>query len=162
MAVIDIGAGATNRGNYLAISSWTNLDQSNAANLSGVLDVFEAWAQTSITSLKIGVFSGSGFAYTSRDSEVLGAVTSGSKQTFTGKNCDVVAGDFIAIYATDGNIELDTTGGPFYRTSGDKFGAGLTTFTGGPETYTMSLYATGTGTTTGIPIFMNQYRQRWN
>ena len=112
MATIDIGPGATDRASYRTISVLqTIIDLNNPANDTGTLDTFEIFANTSnMTNVKIGTFSGSGTSYDDRDYETIGTVTYGSKQTFTGKNCDVSSGDYLGFSADGGKIELTGSG----------------------------------------------------
>jgi hypothetical protein len=146
MAAIDIGSGATDRASYWALSGWTTLDLANPANNTGAITSFELWFLSGYNGagVKVGTFSGSGTSYDDRDYETIGTVTGGSKQTFTGLNCDVAVGDFIGFYETSGQIELDETGGSgVYKIYEDIFGQGVHTyaFTSG---YVLSLYGTGT------------------
>ena len=100
---IDIGRGADNAPDWEQTGGYTIISTTNPANATGTLDVMEIWCYAHDgAGIKIGTFSGSGTSYTSRDFESIGAVTQGSKQTFTGKNCDVVTGDFIGEYGTAG------------------------------------------------------------
>lgn len=139
---IDIGPGATNRGTSVTYGL-TVITLGNPANETGTLNTFEVWAVTNVAGLLIGTFSGAGTSYDDRDYENIGAVTSGSKQTFTGKNCDVSTGDYLGFYFTSGSIEHDTSGGDgiYYKTN-SQFGTGS-------QTYTLqsgrasSIYATG-------------------
>ena len=163
MAVLDIGYGAVDGTSPSGSGSpYTCVDAANPANGTGSLDVFEAWALINITGFNIGTFSGSGSTYNDRDYEIIGNVTAGSKQTFTGKTCDVVTGDYIGDYVDGGALErFDSGAVNFFYVLGNKFGAGDVTYTllaGGSQ----CTYATGTGTGLSIPVFMNQYRQRWN
>lgn len=141
---IDIGGGAINRAADLG-NSLTIVDLNNPANATGILDVFEVQFDTdeSVTGLYMGTFSGSSTTYTSRDSENIGTCSTGSKQTFTGKNCSVTSGDFIGYFTTTGRIERATTGGSgIYYKSGNLFGAGAQTYTLASSNIA-SLYATG-------------------
>lgn len=141
---IDIGPGAIDRGSG-RLGDYTIIEIDNPANGTGTLDTFEAWAVVNITGdVKIGTFSGSGTSYTSRDVETVGAITAGSKQTFSGLDCDVVSGDFLGFYfPLDGQMEGDTSGeaGVYYK-SGDQFGAGAQTYTL-QAGYEDSIYGTG-------------------
>ena len=139
---IDIGPGATNRSSTQA-ADYTVVDLANPANDSGYLDVFEVWAATDLTGCKIGTFSGSGLNYNDRDFETIGNVTSGSKQTFTGKNCDVLTGDYLGAYFATGTLEADTSAGSnTYTKSGDWFGTGAQAYSENPGD-AVSIYATG-------------------
>jgi hypothetical protein len=148
---IDVGPAATDRGNTTG-GAYTDINITNPANATGTLDTFEIWlATTNSTNMTVGTFSGSGTQYTSRDSEYIGNVTAGSKQTKTGLSIDVVTGDFNGAYNTQ-NFEWDTSGNSdVYTKSGNQFGAGEQTFTrmAGDA---FSLYATGTEAATDYPI----------
>jgi hypothetical protein len=153
MAVIDIGPGATNRASSLGFSpAKTVVNLTNPANDTGILDTFEFFGYGSnLTNVKIGTFSGSDTSYDDRDYESIGTVNSGSKQTFTGKNCDVVTGDFLGMYADGGSIERDTSGyDSYYYASGDLFGTGSNTYTGQAGD-AISIYATGATAAAGNP-----------
>ncbi len=150
-APIDIGPGATDRSSFLW-GGYTFVDTNNSANDTGYISSFEVWFEAIhysvdpnwATGVKIGTFSGSGTTYTSRDVESIGTVAKGSKQTFTGLNCDVVTGDFIGCYfdATS-TIEWSDTGGTtVYYASGDQFGTGAQTYTENIG-WGISLYGTG-------------------
>ena len=145
MAAITIGLGAIDRNNSTSVLH-TLLDLTTAANRTGTLSSFEIWAVGSMTGVKMGTFYNTDTnKYTSRDYENIGNVTHGSKQTFTGKNCDVKAGDFLAVRATNtGNIEMAWGSvGDAASCFDDAFGAGEKTFTN--QGMLLSIYATGTG-----------------
>lgn len=139
---IDIGPGAVDRSNT-GWAEYTVIDLANPANDTGSLDTFELWFNSTGSGVKVGTFYGSSTDYTSRDVETIGDVTSGSKQTFTGKDCSVTSGDFVGVYAAGGNIEWVELGGSgIYQKYGDQFGAGLQTY----ELYAddaISIYGSG-------------------
>ena len=141
---IDVGAGADGRSSFASTVGDTFIDYNNAANDTGSLDTFEAYFYLNGANVKIGTFYEDSLPdFTSRDYETIGAITSGAKRTFTGKDCDVTSGDWVGVYATAGRIELDTSGSGLYRTnSTDGFGA-TKTYTLLSDTYAISLYATG-------------------
>ncbi len=141
---IDVGPGATDRDTYLSVAS-TDIDEANPANDSGVLDTFELWFNADATGVKAGTFYGSGVSWTSRDVEVIGNVTSGSKQTFSGLDCDVETDDLAGVYFATGQLELDGSGGTgiLYK-AGDQFGAGAQTYTE-YSGYVISIYGSGAG-----------------
>lgn len=125
---ITIGAAVTNRSNsYSAIS--TKIDKTSPAAATGIITQFEIWAVSALSGCKMGTFSGSGTSYTNRASATIGAVASGSKQTFSGLYVSVASGDFIGEYHTSGALEFDTSGGPsVYACAGDQFGTGVQTY----------------------------------
>jgi nicotinic acid phosphoribosyltransferase len=153
MATIDVGLTPVNRG---AASSATHslLDLNNPANDTGSLDTFEIWAATNLSGTKIGTFSGSGTSWTVRDYESIGNVTSGSKQTFTGKNCNVSTNDVLGIYFSGGTIERDTSGfgGVGVKLSTDVFGGGTNTYNISDDD-AFSIYATGATAAAGNPYY---------
>jgi len=132
----------------------TTVDLNNPANDTGTLDTFEIWAYANMSNVKIGTFSGSGTTYNDRDYESIGSVTSGSKQTFTGKNCDVASGDFLGIYAdTSSRLELDADGYSGINIyAGDAFGQGDISYTG-ISGDAISIYATGATVAAGNPYY---------
>jgi hypothetical protein len=154
MATIDVGPGATDRGSYITYGN-TVVDINNPANGTGTLDTFEIFAVSGydLTNTAIGTFSGSDTSYDDRDYETIGSVTSGSKQTFTGKNCDVSSGDFLGVYHSNGRIERDTSGysGIYYKV-GNKFNTGANTY-GLYSGDAISIYATGETAAAGNPYY---------
>jgi hypothetical protein len=152
MATIDIGQGAIDRASYSGATA-TIIAIGNPANDTGVLDTFEIYAADDMTGCKIGTFNGSDKDYTVRDYESIGSVTSGSKQTFTGKNCDVTLGDYLGIYFATGKCDAIGTGNEgLYKKAAD-------CFSGGEQTYTLyvgdavSTYATGATVAAGsLPL----------
>lgn len=141
---IDVGPGATDRGNRWASPGDTLIDKANPANDTGTIDTFEVWAYQDLSGTnKVGTFYGSGTDYTSRDCEVIGTVTAGAKRTFTGLLIDVTTGDFAGIYYSAGQIERDLSGGQdFYALAGDQCGTGQQTYTQ-LTADAISIYATG-------------------
>jgi hypothetical protein len=143
MAAIDVGPGATDRTSSRSTDNYTIIDLSNPANDTGILNSFEIWVYENSTGIKLGTFYGSSTTYTSRDYENIGNVTAGSKQTFTGKNCDVSTGDYLGHLHVTGSIERTTTGGSgIYTYGADAFGGGTVTYTILSGS-TVSIYATG-------------------
>jgi len=139
-SAIDIGLDVINRV-ASAVNGYTRVYNNNTANATGVLTVFEAWFATNGSGLKMGTFSGSGTSYDDRDYESIGNVTAGSKQTFTGKNCDVSSGDKLGAYWSGGGVEDTGVDGGGYVKVGDQFGSGSQTY--GTYDYEDSFYATG-------------------
>ena len=137
---IDIGNAATNRGAARG-AGYTHIDSGNPANDTGILDTFEVWFHNKGSGVKIGTFSGSGSTYTNRDYESIGAVTAGSKQSFTGLSCDVTSGDFIGIYFGPGYVDVEFSGGTSYYKDGDQFGAGAQSYSSFARIF--SIYGSG-------------------
>ena len=160
---IDIGEQAINRGSTAA-TGITWVSQDNPANASGKITSIEIWANSALVNCEVATFFVvSGNNLSTRDTHSIGAVTSGSKQTFSGLDIDVEVGDYIGVYYTAGALERDTSGYPgglWYRNT-DAIPCTNETFTeaGGD---TISLYGTGT-TAVGWPHKWNtQTISKWN
>ncbi len=139
---VDIGPGAIDRASFW-VGTDTLIDLTNPANASGKLRVFQLWATVNMTGVKVGTFYGSGLSYTSRDVEVIGNVPSGSLQTFSGLDCDVISGDFAGMYSASGQPELALSGGvKLLSKAGDQFGTGAKTYSDNGA-YILSIYGTG-------------------
>lgn len=142
MGEIDVGTAAIDRGTYKT-QGYTRVLIANAANDDGSLDTVEIWAYMDLSGAKVGTFFGSGTDYTPRDYTLLGAVSSGSKQTFSGLDIEVESGDLVGLYCSGGMVESDSSGGDgVYQKSGDQFSAGQQTYVFDSGD-TVSLYATG-------------------
>jgi hypothetical protein len=141
---IDVGPGATNRAAQ-NIAGYTFVFRTNPSNGTGIIDTMQAYFNQDGTGLKLGTFTGSSTSYTPHDVETIGNVTSGSEQTYTGKNCDVTIGDFLGCFYATGYIDwtVNPGGSGVYYKVNDQFGAGT-------QSYTLdvgsdgSIYATGT------------------
>jgi hypothetical protein len=142
MTAIDIGPGAIDRSTY-AGGNYTYVDKNNPANDTGKIAAAEFWFNTSATGVKVGTFYGATSSITNRDGETVGSVSSGSKQTFSGLDIDVTAGDFFGVYAATGYIELDTSGGTngWYSSGGDWFGT-THTYESYVAAFMVSIYGT--------------------
>jgi hypothetical protein len=140
---IDIGSAAINRQTYWT-SGYTLVLKNNPANADGSIDTIEIWAVTSLSNCEVATFSASGDNLTTRDSEALGSVTSGSQQEFTGLDMDVLAGDYLGAYYTAGQIERsnDSAFGLWYKNS-DEIPCTGSTFSSSAIAE-VSLYGTGT------------------
>ena len=114
MAPITIGAAAIDRTKYGAITS-TIVGKEGAASGSGKINSVEIWLDVDYwdgADVEVATFIDEGSnVLSTRGSELLGDVAKGSKQTFSGLDMDVVAGDYLGIYGTAGLIEQDWTGG---------------------------------------------------
>lgn len=149
MAAIDVGPGAIARTDGFT-SGYTIFSFDNPANAAGNLDTVELWFRTNGVGVRVGTFFlVSGTTYQCRDSVVIGAVTAGSKQTFSGlTNFDVTAGDYIGCYYTGGSIERGYAGGLGYAycwgENIDPGDQGSYTLVVNPNFYIISIYGTGT------------------
>lgn len=143
MAAIDVGPGATDRGSVAAAGS-TRISGGNPANGSGTINSIELWYNSNGSDVKCGVFYGTAPNFTSRDYETIGSVTAGSKQTFTGLDCDVQTNDVMGHYESSGQIEYGANGGDgSYYKSGDQFGAGQQAYSETTQGDASSMYGTG-------------------
>lgn len=119
MALIDIGAAAIDRGSY-SYTNYTIVGKENPANDTGTIIIVEIWAASNLSNCEVATFENLFGNYLStRDTETIGSVTSGSKQTFSGLDMDVQTGDYLGVYFSSGEIEEDTSGDGFWRASGD-------------------------------------------
>ena len=148
---IDIGAAATDRS--ASIAARTYVAKENPANATGTIDTVEIWADINLSNCEVATFFVvSGNNLSTRDSEIIGTVTSGSKQTFSGLSMDVETGDYIGTFYTSGGwIEVNTSGGTgmWYGGSGvDYIPCTNQVFTSAGG-YTLSLYGTGTEAAAG-------------
>jgi len=155
MATIDVGAGATDRASSANTSAnYTFVDKNNAANDTGTLDTFEIYANMNMSDVKMGTFSLNDATYHNRDYENIGSVTASSKQTFTGKNCSVVSGDYLGLGASGGKCERDTSGYVGYIIDdADNFGGGDFTLSSNLPGDALSIYATGATVAAGNPYY---------
>ncbi len=151
MGAIDIGPGAINR-EYDYGYNDTLIDKTNPSNGTGTLTSVEFWFLADAAGVKVGTFSGSDTSYDDRDYETIGAVTAGSKQTFSGLNCDVVSGDFLGVFYSSGTIEMAYPGGvALYAYTGDAFGKGVLTYTY-KDPCMISIYGTGATAEVRVPF----------
>ena len=154
MAVIDIGAAAINRAGSIDIWALTAVEASNPADGTGNIDTVEAWWNYKLdpSDAYVGTFSAVGNVLTCRDSQSIGDVITGSKQTYTGLTISVVTGDYIGTKDKAGSNELyierassGGTGNWYY--AGEVIDPSDSATFGYSNTYIMSLY--GTGVTAG-------------
>jgi len=149
MAAIDIGAAATDRAASGAIGNETFIFAENPANDNGAITSVEFYCTGALVDCEVATFENvSGDNFTTRDSETIGAVASGSKQTFSGLDMDVETGDYIGVYASDGDFELDLSGDGFRYKDGDQIPCTNATFSSLVANRTYSLY--GEGGTAGV------------
>jgi len=114
------------------------------ANATGRITSVEIWANTNMTGCKVGSFryTDSG-KFVCRDYTTIGAVTSGSNQTFD-VDFEVVYQDTLGIYFATGDIEADTTGGlHLIAKAGDQFDTPEWTLDDFYGLDSVSCYATG-------------------
>ena len=143
MAVIDIGSEAIDRAAFTTSAATTVVDLNNPANATGVITTIEIWANTDMTGVEVATFYVvSGNYLTTRDTETIGSVTAGSKQTFT-VNISVTSGDYLGFYCTGGQLERDNTGAGYWVAGGDQIPCTNTNFSAPSADRTISLYATG-------------------
>lgn len=110
MALIDIGSPATARPTNIT-SGYTYINKENPANDTGRINVIEIYCIVALVNCEVATFYiVSGDYLSTRDTHTIGAVTAGSKQTFSGLDIDVEIDDYIGIHYTGGNIRRDDTG----------------------------------------------------
>lgn len=144
---IDIGNAAIDRSNETGVG-FTYIDKANPANASGAIRTIEIWANTELSNCEVATFFVvSGNNLTTRDDEMIGTVTPGSKQTFS-VNLTVEPGDYIGFHATAGKLDIsyDGTGVWYTPTSDDQIPCTNHTFN-----YVASRSISVYGTSVGIP-----------
>jgi len=162
MALIDVGAGATNRASYYG-GSFTRVNVSNPANATGTLTSIQIYVDIELAgTIKVATFSPDGTKLTPRDVVTLGTVAVGLQTVTEDASSDPIAlsvesGDLIGMYwdSTGDRVSRDDTGGDgVYLKSGDQTEAGEQTYTLLPGN-AISLYATGeTAPSTSIKLVM--------
>ncbi len=148
---IDIGALAIGRASNGNIKNYTMFGMDNPSNGSGTIDTVEVWLESKSDPIDMWAgtfFLVSGTTYECRDSESLGDVAVGSKQTLVGLSIDVETGDHIGCHCktagTTVYIEKDTSG-----FLGNRYKVGEYIDTGDQASYgteagdAISLYGTG-------------------
>jgi hypothetical protein len=142
---ITIGTVPIDRNSYN--NTRTIVEKSNPANATGTITSVQIWAVLTMTNTEAATFYVvSGNNLSTRDTVAIGSVTSGSLQTFdiSGTPLDVVTGDYIGTYFSDGQIESTWSGGTgIWYILGDYIPCTNQAFTYG-NTYIVSLYGTGT------------------
>ena len=150
MAAIDVGAAATDRATKSA-GGITWIEGSNPADGIGTITSVEVFLESGSgdTDATLATFYvESGDNLTARDSENIGAITAGSKQTFSGLTLSVETGDYLGIFVTDNSPSYDSSGGTHvWWKVGDHTAASNQAYANA-DTFIMSLY--GTGTTGGV------------
>lgn len=109
---IDIGAAAINRG--ATAGYYTLIATENPANDTGTIDSVGIYAYNNLSNCEVATFEEVDTnTFTTRDSETLGTVTAptdDTPQTFSGLDMDVTAGDYLGMYYSSGEMEIDTSG----------------------------------------------------
>ena len=162
---IDIGMPAIDR----ASSTGTNtyVDKLNPANGTGKITSVEIWAAADLINCEVATFfqpDPGGFPnnFTTRDTQVIGTVTAGSKQTFP-VDLDVEEGDYIGIYFTAGTLERDLGSGGYWYHNVDDIPCVNQEFWVTGSGAELSLYGTGTTVVVGWDHKWNtQEISKWN
>ena len=155
MAAIDIGAAATDRTGLISIGNNTSVGKENPANNDGTITAAEVWfaSAAGTDDVWVGTFSESSNVLTCRDSESVGDVVSGSKQTYTGLSIDVLTGDYFGTHRKSGTadvtIERDSYGDGYWNYSGECIDPSDSQTFVWTAARTISLY--GTGATVAAP-----------
>ena len=138
---IDIGVEAISRSDGI---TETIINKGNPANATGTITSVEIYAYyLSMDNVEVATFyEVSENHFTTRDSEVIGAVTTGAKRTFV-VSLDVVAGDYIGLYVPSGYLAWDASGGDgIWVVGGDNIPCTNTAF-GFNAGNIVSVYGTG-------------------
>ena len=139
---IDIGSDPIARAYSRTITD-TLVDQNNPANAAGTIDTWQIWLDGIGYYVEVATFYVvSGNNLSTRDSEIIGTVSPGSLQTFSGLSTDVAVGDYAGIYGTGGSIERDTADIGYWTAAGDNIPCSNVEFNS-TATKAMSLYGTG-------------------
>ena len=155
---IDVGSGASDELNAV-IGNLTYIALANPANLTGKITNIAINVHIALASAKVATFYVSGGKYTARSaSGDLGIIAVGL-QNFA-VDLDVVAGDFIGIYFTDGGdaIHAKTSGGSGVAyLAGDQTACKDATFSLYAN-YAISLYGTGGIITAGTNVWDDYFK----
>ncbi len=146
-ASIDVGDEAIDRSTSIA-AAYTLFSTVNPANADGTIDTIEIWAVSNTTGTEVGsIYLVSGTTYKIRDNEEIGSVTGGSKQTFSGRDMSIIAGDFIAAYSASGELETGLASPYIKYKSGEYIDTDdSTTYSTHSSKGTISLHGTGVET----------------
>jgi len=143
LALIDIGSPAINRAS--SAGARTLIIRSNPANNTGKITSVELWFEASSTQTLVGTsYVVNGNNLSTRDYENIGAVTAGSKQTFT-VDIDVQTGDYLGIdYSSPAYLERDVgTGLQYWYLLAPKMPFSDLTFLYSSSSALYSMYGTG-------------------
>lgn len=141
---IDIGSPAIHREEQNG--TMTQIVKDNPANDTGAITSVEIYGKTDLSDCEAATFYTTDTNdFSTRDSETLGTIAGGSKQTVSGLDMDVVTGDYLGTYFSGvvEQIEGDTSGyAGIWIKGGDNIPCTSATFTFYAN-YTLSLYGTG-------------------
>lgn len=149
---IDVGPGAIDRSGMWGEGK-TLVDQTNPANASGTIDTWELWFATTGENVEVATFyvvSGSNLS--TRDSESIGHVTAGSKQTFTGLSTDIATNDYAGAHSGTGYFEFVSSGGTGVWVLNSDGIPSTNTFFIPYANWIFSIYGTGIEPPTPTPI----------
>lgn len=153
MALIDIGNPAVDWDSQ-CVSGYTYILCDNPANASGKITQIELWAATELTNCEVATFYVvSGNNLSTRDSQNIGTIPAGSKQTRT-VDLTVVAGDYIGFTAVGNLGRMDSGGHDYWYRSSDTIPCTNQLFTFHETNRKLSLY--GTGSSVIIPTITTQ------
>jgi len=114
MAVINVGAEATDRDSTVSAANITVIGKAGPANDSGVISSVEIWSNVTLQGVIIAIFEEvSANHFTARDQQAIANVEAGAKRTF-GVSLNIEAGDFIGLYYSLGKMERCAAGGSGY------------------------------------------------
>ncbi|MBA7624194.1 hypothetical protein ES703_31601 [subsurface metagenome] len=162
---ITVGADATDRELAVGISLYTRIGKENPANADGEITSCEIWlsSKSDVADVWVGTFSASGDVLTVRDSESIGDIATGSKQTASGLEITVETGDYFGCFDKNDatvRIEFDLSGAGVWEYHGECIDAtDSQTFTLSLDR-TMSLYGEGEPPTPGYQDILTRFRLR--
>lgn len=106
---IDVGGDPITRANGLG--SYTVVNKTNPANGDGLLDTWQLYFEADATGVECATFFVvAANDLSTRDTEAIGNVPSGSTQTFAGRSTDVLTGDYAGEYHATGSLAWDKSG----------------------------------------------------
>lgn len=133
-AFLSVGAPPIVRDDFGATNTY--IDGSCSCSWSGTITRVQIYAFSNLSNCEVATFYKVGNNFSTRDTETIGSVTSGSIQTFT-VDLTVQAGDYIGCYFTAGGIYKSTSGSPVWIATGDQIPCTDVSF--GASTGTISL-----------------------
>jgi len=141
---LDVGSAAIDRGDVFP-NNYTIVEAANPANESAACTTIELWSQdnesTNGDAGSFNVGGSGGDTLDCADSESLGTWSGGSKVTKSGLDIDFASGEWIGIFATDADMELEWSGENGWYDWGDEIPCTDNLFD--RTTLTLSCYGTG-------------------
>lgn len=109
MALINIGSPAIDRDSYFHPAIHTAVNKDNPANEAGTITKVQIWANSAMTSVKIGIFYVvSGNNLSTRSWQAVSDLSIGFNELDVSLACEV--GDYIGIEYATGSVDRSTSG----------------------------------------------------